>query len=64
MADIPQARTGSKTPTSAASEGYDWVTLIAIPTLGIVACLALWFGNETIAGAAVGAVGGLVKRIY
>src|SRR4051812_3226848 len=58
MSDVPP-HLQAPPQTRSAAQGYDWVTLVAIPVLGVVACLALWLGNETVAGAAIGIIGGI-----
>lgn len=46
------------------NKGLDYVALLATVVLGAVACVALVYGYEAVAGTAVGAVAGYVIRMY
>ena len=46
-----------------ATKGMDYVTILAVAALAIIACFALYFGNGEIAGTAAGAIAGIVTRL-
>ena len=50
--------------TETQKQGLDWIGIVATPTLGVIACFALYFGYDTVAAAVVGAIGGYYMRLY
>jgi hypothetical protein len=62
-ARLRRANGGSSTKSSPI-EAIDWVTLLAVFSLLVIACVSLWIGDNTVAGTAVGAIAGLVMRLY
>lgn len=61
MVASPQQTTWN---TETRPQGPDYVTLVATVVLGVIACVALYLGQDTVAGTATGAVAGLVFRLY
>lgn len=51
-------------PRASQEQGVDYVTLLGLVVLGVVGSISLFVGETTIAGTAVGAVGGVLFRIY
>lgn len=50
--------------TSLQVSGYDWVTLVAIPCLAVIACFAMWAGYGGVAATCAGAVAGITTRLF
>lgn len=51
-------------PLDEPSKGLDYVALLATVVLGVIACVALWVGNQEVALVVSGAVAGYVTRMY
>lgn len=51
-------------PLDEPKTGLDYVALVATVVLGVIACVALYMGNQEVALVVSGAVAGYVTRLY